>query len=111
LGAKTGTEQLTGLLAGEGRMEHVASGPYLSLTSAPILIGDRSKLLDSIALVNRDSLIFRFTGGLNTKRFEGLRLQPYYTIHDARYLMYWWQLTNTQYETIRSEERRVGKEC
>ena len=42
LGAETGTENLTGQFAGEGRMDHCPSnGAQLSLTSAPMLIGER----------------------------------------------------------------------
>ena len=37
---KPGTEQLDGLIAGDGRMAHVSPGPYLPLDSAPMLVGD-----------------------------------------------------------------------
>jgi len=103
LGAKTNTENLVGLLAGEGRMEHVASGAYQTLTSAPILIGTRTSLPDSVEMVSADSLTFAVNGFYNNQKFNSLRLQPFYTIHDARYMMYWWQLTQDQYETIREE--------
>jgi len=102
LGAKTGTDNLVGLLAGEGRMEHVATGPYKTLTSAPILIGDRASLPDSVELVDADSLHFRIKGYFNSPRYNDLRLQPFATIHDSRYMMYWWQLTKAQYESVRA---------
>lgn len=111
LGAKTGTNNLVGLLAGEGRMEHVATGPYQTLTSAPILIGDRASLPDSVELVDADSLHFRIKGYFNNPRFANLRLQPFASIHDSRYMMYWWQLTKAQYESVRAtvekEEERL----
>lgn len=102
LGAKTGDDNLVGLLAGEGRMEHVATGPYQTLTSAPILIGNRVSLPDSVELVNADSLHFRIKGFYNSPRFNDLYLQPFATIHDSRYMMYWWQLTKAQYESVRA---------
>ena len=102
LGAKTDTANLTGLLAGDARMGHVASGVLNSLTSAPILIGDRNALSDSVQLMNADSLIFKINGFYNSTRFKNLRLQPFYTIHDSRYMMYWWQLTATQYTAIKA---------
>lgn len=103
LGAKTGNDKLSGLLAGEGRMEHVATGPLNNLTSAPILIGDRNILADSVKFINKDSLLFKIKGFYNNLRFDNLVLQPFYTIHDARYMMYWWQLTDAQYQTIKAE--------
>jgi DUF1680 family protein len=102
LGAKTGAKDLIGLLAGEDRMGHVASGPLNSLTSAPVLIGDRTALVDSVKLVNPDSLVFKINGFYNNAKFNSLRLQPFYTIHDSRYMMYWWQLTSAQYGTIKA---------
>jgi uncharacterized protein len=111
LGAKTSAKDLIGLLAGEDRMGHVASGPLNSLTSAPVLIGDRTALADSVKLVSADSLIFKINGFYNNAKFNSLRLQPFYTIHDSRYMMYWWQLTAAQYTTIKvsvdAEEAKV----
>jgi len=111
LGAKTGSKDLIGLLAGEDRMGHVASGPLVSLSSAPVLVGDRTGLADSVKLLNQDSLIFKINGFYNNAKFNSLRLQPFYTIHDSRYMMYWWQLTAAQYTTIKAsvdaEEAKV----
>lgn len=111
LGAKTGANDLIGLLAGEERMGHVATGPLNSLTAAPVLVGDRASLADSVKLVNADSLLFKINGFYNNAKFQALRLQPFYTIHDARYMMYWWQLTAAQYSTIKAsvdaEEAKV----
>lgn len=111
LGAKTQAKDMTGLLAGEERMGHVASGPLNSLTSAPVLIGDRAALADSIKMVDADSLLFKINGFYNNAKFNSLRLQPFYTIHDSRYMMYWWQLTAAQYATIKvsvdAEEAKV----
>lgn len=110
LGAKTGTEHLDGLLAGEDRMGHNASGPYLSLTEAPILVGDRSQLPSMIEPVCPDSLTFRIRQDCyNVSRFAGLVLQPFSTIHDARYMIYWWQMPTASYRQMmaaRAEEER-----
>ncbi len=102
LGAKSGTYKLTGLLAGEDRSGHVASGELNSLTSAPILVGNRAGLADSVKMTNADSLFFTVDGYYNSYRFKDLRLQPFYTIHDSRYMMYWWQPTTVQYNTVKA---------
>jgi len=40
LGAKTGTEDLAGLIAHDGRWEHIADGKKLPIDKAPIIIED-----------------------------------------------------------------------
>lgn len=114
LAAKTGTDNLTGLFAGEGRMDHAASGAQLSLTSAPMLIGERSSVLDSIYCVDKDALKFKIKEGLyNNSSFKNLILEPFFKVHEARYMMYWQQLTASQWEQIKAqvtaEEEAVQK--
>ena len=105
LGAITSTENLTGQHAGEGRMDHApGQGTQLSLTSAPMLIGERAHVLDSIYMVDAEKLHFKIRSGLyNSSRWEGLTLQPFYTIHEARYMTYWQQLTAEEWEEIRQQ--------
>lgn len=105
LGAITSTENLVGQFAGEGRMDHAPSqGTQLSLTSAPMLIGKRENVLDSVYMVSRDKLTFKIRTGLyNSKRFSDLILQPFFTIHEARYMMYWNQMTQEEWDAIKDE--------
>ena len=105
LGAITSTENLTGQHAGEGRMDHApGQGQQLSLTSAPMLIGDREHVLDSIYMVDAEKLHFKIRSGLySSERWKDLTLQPFYTIHEARYMTYWNQLTQEGWEKIRQQ--------
>ena len=105
LGAITSTDNLTGQHAGEGRMDHApGQGAQLSLTSAPMLIGPRAHVLDSIYMVDSTKLHFKIRPGLyNSQRWANLTLQPFYTIHEARYMTYWNQLTADEWEKIRQQ--------
>ncbi|MBP1531093.1 MAG: glycoside hydrolase family 127 protein [Bacteroidaceae bacterium] len=105
LAAKTSTENLTGQFAGEGRMDHAPSlGAQLSLTSAPMLIGQRSQVLSNLHAIKADSLLFGInTALLNSERWAGLVLQPFFTVHEARYMTYFQQLTAEEWEKIREE--------
>ncbi len=105
LGAKTSTENLTGQFAGEGRMDHAPSlGAQLNLTSAPMLIGNRSTVLDSIYAIDTDSLKFGIRPGLlSSERWKDLVLQPFFTIHEARYMTYFQQLTAAEWDEIKDE--------
>ena len=51
LAAKTGADDLDDLIAGDGRMAHVSSGPYLPLDAAPMLVGDTGTLADGSGLL------------------------------------------------------------
>jgi DUF1680 family protein len=102
LGAKTSTDNLDGLYADEGRMGHCAGGLQKSLTDAPLLIGSRTTVLDSVYSVNQDSLKFRIKSGLyNDTKFKDLTLEPFFKIHQCRYMMYWAQYTPEQYQSIK----------
>ena len=105
LGAETGTENLAGQFAGEGRMDHCPSlGSQLSLTSAPMLIGQREEVLDSVEVVDKSRLHFKIKPGLyNSNRFADLVLRPFFTIHECRYMMYWQQMTQTEWDAIKDE--------
>lgn len=105
LGAVTGTENLVGQFAGEGRMDHAPSqGAQLSLTSAPMLIGERSSVLDSVYMVDQEKLHFKIRKGLySSERFADLVLQPFFTVHEARYMMYWNQLTQQEWDAVKDD--------
>ncbi len=109
LGAKTGTEDLKGLIAGDGRWEQYASGEYLPVDKAPILIDDNIQNIgDKMLPVKDKPLNFK----LNVKMINPaeLTLEPFYTIHDSRYMMYWLSLTNSGYKGYTDSLAQIEKE-
>ncbi len=98
--AKTGTENLTGLLADDSRWGHIANGPLMPLDKAPVLVGDRSSLSEKIKKVEGESLTFKTENLFGNDMDSSLKLQPFYKIHDARYMMYWLNLTKDQYQSV-----------
>jgi DUF1680 family protein len=97
LGAKTKTEKLTGLVANDSRWGHIAGGQKLPIDKAPILIDqDITKISGKLAPVTGKPMQFSF---INEKIInqEPLTLEPFYRIHDSRYMMYWMALTPNQY--------------
>ncbi|MFD2034741.1 beta-L-arabinofuranosidase domain-containing protein [Belliella marina] len=97
LGAETGTDDLRGLIAGDGRWGQFPGGKLLPIDQAPILVEDD---LDNIAskLVPVENEPLNFT--LNVKMVNpiDLKLKPFAQIHDARYMIYWLALTNDGYQ-------------
>ena len=99
LGAKTGTEDLAGLIAHNGRWEHIADGKKLPIDKAPIIIeDDLSKITDELVPVKDKPLTFT-TPKLTMINPISVLLEPFYQIHDARYMMYWLALTTNQYSS------------
>jgi len=100
LAARTGGEALQGLIADDGRGSHIAPGPYLPLDQAPMLVGGRQALAAAIRPVPGQPLLFSAEALLRPAAFRGLRLEPLYRIHDARYMAYWRTTTADQYPAV-----------
>jgi DUF1680 family protein len=103
LAAKTGTEDLEGLVANDGRMAHISPGPYLPLDGAPMLVGDPAKLAEAIRPVPGRPLTFTAAGAIEPAAFDGLELEPFFRVHDARYMMYWRTVAADQYPAVVAE--------
>ena len=99
LGAKTGTEDLAGLIADDSRWGQTAGGTRLPIDKAPIFIeDDLSKIADELVPVKDKPLTFTVP---NLKMINPINvvMEPFYRIHDARYMMYWMALSSTQYRS------------
>ncbi len=101
LAAKTGTQDMTGLIADDSRWGHIANGPLIPLDKAPVMIGERSTLLSKIYPVIGKPLTFTTKGLFASDSDSRLVLEPFFRIHDSRYMMYWMALTKPQYQKVR----------
>lgn len=109
LGAKTGTEDLKGLIADDGRWGQSSSGEFLPVDKAPILIEDDIQNIgNKLVPIDGKPLNFR----LNVKMVNPaeLTLEPFYKIHDARYMMYWLALSNSGYKAYTDSLANIEKE-
>ncbi len=96
--AKTGTEDLKGLIADDGRWSQYASGEYLPIDKAPVLVDDDIKNLGN-KLKPVEGKPLNFTLDVKMINPMELTLEPFSQIHNARYMMYWLALTNDGYQT------------
>ena len=97
LGMRTGTEDLVGLLADDGRWSQYAAGPKLPVDQAPILVcDDVDNLGDHIVPVAGEPMRFRFDGIQMLNPIEA-ELEPFSGIHDSRYQIYWLALNQDGY--------------
>jgi uncharacterized protein len=89
LAAKTGADALEGLIAGDGRMAHVASGPEQPLEDAPRLVGHPDALAGAVRPVDGRPLTFTAPGIIRPDDARDLELVPFFRVHDSRYIVYW----------------------
>ena len=102
--AETGLsyEKLQNEYAGAGRMDH-APGSRASarnLISAPLLIGERNDVLNRIQKKAGEDLRFTLDASrdnVESYQWKQLVLRPFYEIHHARYMCYWYQQTEENF--------------
>ena len=100
LAAKTGTQDMKGLIADDSRWGHIANGPLIPLDKDPVMVGERSTLLSKIYPVKGQPLTFMTKGLFAADSDSRLVLEPFFRIHDSRYMMYWMALTKNQYQSV-----------
>ena len=118
LSAKTGTANLNGLVADDGRWSHIASGALESLDQAPMLASKKEDIPSKVEPVKGEPLHFKAPYLFAKQKDASLLLQPFYEVHDARYMMYWMVLTDPsilerlekeQKEALALDEKTVDK--
>ncbi len=109
LGAKTGTEDLKGLIADDGRWGQYAAGEYLPVDKAPVLVHDDiSNIASRLVPVKNKPLNFKID--VKVENPMDLTLQPFYQIHDSRYMIYWLALTGSGYKAYVDSISNIEKE-
>jgi len=112
LGAKTSNEGLDGLVADDGRWSHIANGELKPLNTAPTVEGKSDTLLSKF--IKTDEKILAFTApGLfpDQPQHQSLVFEPFFRIHDSRYMMYWLTLSPDEYDAVMSELASDEKEA
>jgi hypothetical protein len=109
LAAKTGTEDLAHLIADDSRFGQYASGKKLPINEAPILVNNNLEdIANQLQPIAGKPLHFNFiieNGKLKIENYplsivnSPLELQPFFEIHDARYMMYWLALSEDSYKS------------
>jgi DUF1680 family protein len=98
LAARTGTENLEGLVATAERDNQSASGPMQSLNEAPMLVATRDELPAMLEPVAGKPMTFTLAGAIRPDTFDQLELVPFAGVHDARYMVYWRLVSPGEYQ-------------
>ena len=101
LGARMGTRDLRGLVADDSRWAHIAHGPLVSLFDTPAIIGTKEEIqskLEAMQPVAGKPFGFTVPGLFQDAKYRDLVLEPFYGIHDSRYMLYWFSTTQQKYD-------------
>ncbi len=89
LAAITGENDQLGLFADDSTGGHIAKGPFLPMTEAPMFISDeKDKLVQNIKPIPGENLRFTVENVIYPEQYKNLVLEPFYKIHEKRYSIY-----------------------
>ena len=111
LAARTGTEDLKGLIADDQRWSHIAHGQLLPLTESPVFIADTDTIPAHIdKLPGSSQLKFTTHDLIQPSSFADLTLEPFFGIHDSRYSMYFQTIGADQYAKSIAAARAIEQQ-
>ena len=105
LAATLDTADITGFYADGSRSGHIASGALLPLQDAPVFVAPVRALKQVIEPVKEQPMQFRIAGTVYPGHYRQLRLVPFYTIHNSRYIVYW---PFTSREGLRQKQEQLA---
>ncbi len=109
LAAVSDSTKLDGLWADDSRMGHVASGEFYPIDEAPMLVTDSTNIQSYLKADPEKSLSFTISDLIHQKHYKNLKLVPFFSIHEARYIIYW-PLYNTKELNSKLEEMKKAEE-
>ncbi|WBL23775.1 glycoside hydrolase family 127 protein [Zunongwangia sp. HRR-M8] len=106
LAAKTGKDDLKGLFADASRGGHIAEGKKIPLSETPIFLLDNlDNLASKVKVDSKKELQFSAKSVLYPSEFKDLEFEPFYKIHDSRYIVYLPVQTPESLEAIQQKRK------
>jgi DUF1680 family protein len=106
LAAATDTTNLVGLRADDSRMGHIANGPLYPIEEAPMIVSPNREFATAVEPVKGKPFTYTAANLIYPASYKNLQLVPFYTVHDARYMLYWRYATPQQLVSIKEELRK-----
>lgn len=88
LAAEMDTLNQPNLTADGSRMGHIASGALFPISDAPLVTGPKNTLANEIILTDKKRLTFSARNAIYQPRYKSLKLVPFYTLAEKRYVVY-----------------------
>ncbi|PTT02193.1 glycosyl hydrolase [Pedobacter sp. HMWF019] len=109
LAAAMDTLSQPNLTADGSRMGHIASGALLPISEAPFVTGVKNALANEITLVDQSSLTFNAQNAIYQPKYKSLKLVPFYTLAEKRYVVYF-PYSNAETLPERAKEIKLAEE-
>lgn len=106
LASRLGKQDQDGMFADDSRGGHIANGPRLPLQNMPVIVGDKDDILSHLRKVDDKPLTFALSG-VRPERYEGMTLEPFFRLHECRYMVYWPVLSEQE---SRARQEQLAKE-
>ncbi|WDF68265.1 glycoside hydrolase family 127 protein [Sphingobacterium oryzagri] len=110
LAARTTDADVPGLLADDSRMGHVAQGRQLPLGELPILTSAPEDIPSLVTPISNKPLHFHLAGLQTGNKSTRMELEPFYQLHDSRYVMYWPQATADELKDRQQKQAQEERE-
>ena len=104
LASRMGTQRQDGMFADDSRGGHIAQGPRLPLQNMPVVVGSTEDILSHIT--KTDGKMEFTLKGVSPENYEGMKLEPFYRIHESRYMVYWPVLSASEVQKRQEEVAR-----
>lgn len=113
LGSRTHNRDMDGLFAGDGRMDHRAMGKYYPMNEdIKMIVCENNDFINNIKRIDGEGLRFEtwdiYDPNPENTLISKTVLEPFYNIHDSRYIVYF-QKTNNEDYAKSYYEREVEK--
>jgi len=111
LAARTDTAEMKGIFADDSRMGHIASGKQVPVQDLPLLVDNDKPLASSITEIPGQGMAFRASSLIYPAKFKNMKLEPFYKIHDSRYIIYWQVETRSGLDNMKrklAEQQRIA---
>lgn len=108
MGTKMGTHDLRGLIADDHRWAHIAHGSLVSMFDVPPIIGSKDEVqakLQNIQPVSGKPFHYTVPGLFSDDKYKDLVLEPFFNIHDSRYMIYWLTASRHEYDEILRKQK------
>ena len=108
LGAKTEKGNMKRFIANDSRMGHVAYGPLVPSFEAPFIIGNRDEIqdkLNNMQPIAGKPLSYTIPGLVQQEKYKDLIFEPFFRIHDSRYVIYWQSMSQKEFEYYQASKK------
>ncbi len=89
LAAALDTLKPKNVIADGSRMGHIASEILFPIDKAPLIVGSKNNLASKIAADPSQKMQFSAQQLIYQSHFKNLKLVPFYTLQNSRYMLYW----------------------